>query len=376
MNDGPANIQTQGTLPDISDPDDSRVAAAGEYRATSLRDGARFTDSPFITVVVPVRNEERFIQQTLMQLLTQEYDSNRFEVIVADGESTDRTGDIVRKLQASFPQLKLVNNPRRWSSSGRNAAIKVGQGDIFLIVDGHCQIDNPRYLHNLSQAFSDADVDCVGRPQPLDIGDANRVQRAIAAARSCRLGHHPSSFIYSDEERFVPPHSVAVAYRKAVFDRVGLFDEAFDACEDVEFNHRVAAAGFRCWLTPKASVHYVPRGTLGGLFRQLVRYGRGRMRLLRKDRSTFSLGSSIPALFVAGIVVGALLAPLHAAFAWTYFSILGLYAAIVTALSVILAVRERNASLIVLGPLVLLTIHIASGWGYLREWLSPGGSRT
>ncbi len=376
MNDGPANIETQSALPDAAEPDDSPAVAAGEYRATSSRDGACFTASPFITVVVPVRNEERFIQQTLMQLLTQEYDSDRFEVIVADGESTDRTCDIVRQLQTSFPQLKLVQNPRRWSSAGRNAAIKAGRGDIFLIVDGHCQIDNPRYLHDLSRAFSLAGVDCVGRPQPLDIGDANLVQQAIAAARSCRLGHHPSSFIYSGEERFVPPHSVAVAYRKSVFDRVGLFDESFDACEDVEFNHRVAAAGYRCWLTPKASVHYVPRGTLGGLFRQLVRYGRGRMRLLRKDRSTFSLGSSIPALFVAGIIVGALLAPWHAALAWTYFSVLGLYAAIVVAFSVILAVRGKNPSLIVLGPPVFLTIHVASGWGYIREWLSPGRPKT
>ena len=130
------------------------------------------------------------------------------------------------------------------------------------------------------------------------------MQRAIAAARASRLGHHPASHIYSDREGFVPPHSVAVAYRRGVFDTVGLFDERFDACEDVEFNHRVARAGLKCWFTPRVQVHYYPRASLVGLFRQMVRYGRGRIRLLRKHPETFSLPGFVPAAFLAGVVLG------------------------------------------------------------------------
>src|SRR5437763_1581398 len=83
----------------------------------------------------------------------------------------------------------------------------------------------------------------------------------------------------SSAERFVRPQSVAVAYRREVFDTVGFFDEQFDACEDVEFNERVARAGLSCFFSPHVQVQYHPRDTLGGLFRQMARYGRGRMRL-------------------------------------------------------------------------------------------------
>ncbi|MEX0725812.1 MAG: glycosyltransferase family 2 protein [Planctomycetaceae bacterium] len=380
MNHRSPSARTGGTLSaSPSEPvADSHAAmeksGAPDAEASSHAVGThrRFDPPPFITVVVPVRNEERFIEATLVQLLTQDYNPDRFEVIVADGESTDRTRDVVRRLQETFHQLKLVSNPKRWSSAGRNAAISAGQGDVFVVVDGHCQLHDQQYLQCLARAFADPNVDCVGRPQPLDVSGANAVQQAIAAARSSRLGHHPASFIYSDEERFVPPQSVAVAYRRDVFERIGRFDESFDACEDVEFNVRVSEAGFRCWLTPQASVRYVPRGTLRGLFRQLVRYGRGRMRLVRKNRSTFSWGSSLPALFVLGIIVGALAASFHGMLAAAYFSVLGIYAAIVLLTSIGAAIEKRKPSFLILLPAVFATIHFASGWGYLWEFVRAG----
>ena len=85
-------------------------------------------------------------------------------------------------------------------------------------------------------------------------------------ARSSWLGHHPDSFIYSKEERFVPAISVAVAYRRDVFDKVGFFDENFDACEDVELNHRIDKNRLKCYFTPSITVQYCPRKSLGGLF--------------------------------------------------------------------------------------------------------------
>src|SRR5262249_36762545 len=163
---------------------------------------------------------------------------------------------------------------------GRNQAICAARGDILVLVDGHCQLANHGYLRDIADAFARSDADCLGRPQSLEVFGATTLQHAIAAARSSRLGHHPASFIYSGVERFVPPQSVAVAYRRSVFETVGLFDETFDACEDVEFNHRVAQAGLSCFFTPRIGVRYYPRASLAGLFRQMARYGRGRVRLL------------------------------------------------------------------------------------------------
>jgi succinoglycan biosynthesis protein ExoA len=322
---------------------------------------------PFISVIVPVRNEAAFIAGTLGQLLEQRYDAARFEVIVADGRSTDDTRAIVAALQARYANLRLLDNPRQLSSAGRNAAVRASRGDILLLIDGHCQLNNPYYLQNIADAFAESSADCIGRPQPLDVIGADPVQRAIAAARASRLGHHPASHIYSGRTGFVPPQSVAVAYRRFVFQKVGLFDERFDACEDVEFNHRVAKAGMTCWFAPRARVLYYPRANLVGLFRQMVRYGRGRVRLLRKHPETFSLSGFLPAAFLAGIIAGPPVACWSSLLILLYAAVLGTYGATLLLFSIALCVRERDVRLLPLFPLVFLTIHAGAGAGVWCE---------
>jgi succinoglycan biosynthesis protein ExoA len=324
---------------------------------------------PFISVIVPVRNEGAFIAGTLKQLLEQDYPARRFEVLVADGGSTDDTRIIVNELAGRHSNVRLLHNPKRWSSAGRNVAAQAARGDIVLLVDGHCEIDNPGYLANLAHAFERSGADCVGRPQPLDVTGATTLQRAIAFGRASRLGHHPASHIYSDRDGFVPPQSVAVAYRREVFDQVGWFDERFDACEDVEFNHRVARAGLNCWFTPRVAVHYHPRDSLPKLFRQMTRYGRGRVRLLRKHRDTFSLTGFVPAGFFAGLILGPLLACLLPVLWWVYGGVLALYALLLLTASLSITLRQRDPRLIPLLPLVLATVHLGSGAGQCWEML-------
>src|SRR5581483_4704285 len=216
---------------------------------------------PSVSVIVPVRNEARSVERTLRSLLTQDFPRDQFEVIVADGASTDETVPIVRRLQAEFPNLKLVFNPGRLSSAGRNVAIRHATKDVAVLVDGHCHIPDRHYLKNLAAAFEKSGADCLGRPQPLDIPNPTPFQRAVSVARSSRLGHNPGSDIYSDRPKFVEPQSTAIAYTRTVFHRIGLFDESFDACEDVEFNERVHAAGLVCYFTPAVTVVYEPRAS-------------------------------------------------------------------------------------------------------------------
>jgi succinoglycan biosynthesis protein ExoA len=327
---------------------------------------------PFITVIVPVRNEERFILSTLDQLLAQDYDPERFEVLVADGCSTDATATIVRDVALRHPQVHLLDNPKGLSSAGRNAGIRTGRGDLFVIIDGHCDLRSRRYLADLADAFTRSDADCVGRPQPLDVSDATPLQRAIAAARSSRLGHQPDSHIYSGAEGFVPPQSVAVAYRRSVFERVGLFDESFDACEDVELNHRAAQAGQRCFFTPRVAVHYYPRSSLAGLFRQMMRYGAGRVRLLRKHPETFTLPIFVPAVFLLGFLAGPVLAWFSTGLGLVYASALGLYALLIGLACATIARRTADLRAAAWLPLVFLTIHLGAGAGIVREWALVG----
>ena len=329
--------------------------------------GAAQLDVPSITVVVPVRNEEAHLGRVLDLLLNQDYPKNRFEVLVIDGRSTDGTWAIAESYRARHPNLKVIDNPKRLSSAARNLGIRHARGDLILIVDGHCELDESHYFCHLADAFGRSNAHCVGRPQPLDVTRVSTLQQAIAAARSCWLGHHPSSFIYSSDEQFVPAKSVAVAYRRSIFDQVGLFDESFDACEDVEFNHRIDRAGLCCYFTPNVEVRYHPRSSLLDLFRQMVRYGRGRTRLLRKHPETFSLGGFIPAFWMAVLLSGPLVASAWPVLWMVYLGVIALYLTVVLGVSAAIARNQRTLTFLVWLPLVFLTVHAGSGWGVLNE---------
>jgi succinoglycan biosynthesis protein ExoA len=321
----------------------------------------------FVSVIVPVRNEEPFLEATLRALERQRYPAESFEVLVVDGQSHDGTVAVIRRLQAEFGNLRLFYNPKRLSSAARNIGVRHARGEIVVIVDGHCELQNRDYFHDLVEVFDRRQVECVGRPQPLDVTGASPLQTAIALARGSRLGHNPGSHIYSDEGGYVPPQSVAVAYRRDVFPRVGDFDEAFDACEDVEFNHRLAQAGMRCYLAPELTIRYHPRGSLAGLCHQMLRYGRGRARLLVKHPDTFAVMPLVPAIFLvtlaASFGLGLVAPPFAGLFCLT--AVAYCWAVIVAAVS--LGVRGRALRLTPLLPVVFLSIHVGAGWGVLRE---------
>jgi succinoglycan biosynthesis protein ExoA len=256
---------------------------------------------PFITIVMPVRNEAGFIGETVSQLLSQDYPNERFEIIVADGMSDDRTRDIVTEISREYSQVRLMDNPGRRSSAGRNVGFKNGRGDIFLVIDGHCFIPDNQLLQNVVACFEKSGADCLGRPQPLDPPGLSAFQQSVALARGTWLGHGGDSLIYGQFEGYASPASNGAVYKRCVFDLVGYVDEHFDACEDLEHNYRVEKAGLKAYTSPKLTVRYYPRESLPALFRQMVRYGRGRFRFVRKHPDALTVNQLVPAGFVAGL---------------------------------------------------------------------------
>lgn len=332
-------------------------------------------DCPFITVVMPVRNEARFIAETLRQLLAQDYPHDRFEILVADGMSDDATRDIVARIAEEDGRVRLLDNPKMRSSAGRNVGFRAGRGDLFVIVDGHCHIPADQFLGNISDCFEKSGADCLGRPQPLDPPDLSPFQRSVALARASRLGHGGDSLIYDDFEGFASPVSNGAAYRREVFEWVGFVDEDFDACEDVEFNFRVEQAGLKTYTSPKLTVRYYPRENLTTLWGQMRRYGRGRSRLYRKHPTLLSLSALAPACFAGGAAAFFALLILNLIFGLStfpafIFSALGLallaYAILVGMNTVRICCKHGWSHALRL-PLVFLTVHEGLGLGMWEE---------
>ncbi|MDX9834475.1 MAG: glycosyltransferase family 2 protein [Desulfobulbus sp.] len=327
---------------------------------------------PFITIVMPVYNEGRFIEQTLRQLFEQEYPADRYEILVADGMSTDKTREIVQALSAQYSQIRLLDNPKRKSSAGRNVGFQNGRGEYFLVVDGHCYIPNNHLLTSVAECFRTSGADCLGRPQPLDPPDLTPFQQAVALARGSRLGHGGDSLIYSDYEGFCSPVSNGAAYARHVFEKVGYVDEQFDACEDVEFNYRVERAGMTCYTSPKLTIQYYPRENLGTLWRQMVRYGEGRFRFIRKHPKALTVNQLIPVAFAVGLLL-VLLYPVYAGLLGNIgvligkilFAGFGLYFIVLLLSALKLSIR-KNWMYFVQLPCIFFCIHAGLGLGFIK----------
>lgn len=321
-----------------------------------------------VSLIVPVRNEAAHIRRTLSGLSEQAFPTREFEIIVVDGMSEDGTVAIVLELQQSIPNLQVFDNPKRLASAARNIGVQHAIGEFIAIVDGHCQIRDPHFLTKLVDAFETSGADTLGRPQPLRAESPTAFQNAVSAARSSWLGHNPDSAIFSDVARFVPADNVAVAYRREVFDKVGLFDESFDACEDVEINTRVRQAGLTCFFTPTIAVEYQPRSSLDGLLHQMARYGRGRARLANKHLATVTLASLIPPLWLLWLFFAAIISVMWSPMIWALCGSMTLYSLVILFESRRLWRRDRALPYRRI-PAIFSAIHCGFAWGFLREMM-------
>ncbi len=328
----------------------------------------REDEAPFLSIVMPVRNEELHIGAVLAELEIQDYPHNRFEVVVADGNSTDGTAKVVQEFdERASLSVRLLENPAQLSSAGRNVGARSARGEFVIYIDGHCHIPNKTLLRDAVELFERTGADCLCRPQPLTMPGNTPFQTVVADARATALGHgHDSTVHVIDWEGFVNPSSAGALYRRRVFDRIGYYDENFDACEDVEFNYRVFKSGLRSYLSPRLAVLYHPRSDLRSLWRQMMRYGRGRCRLIKKHHDAFSIPQIIPAAFVAWLVLGLAASVFFGPVAEGFATSLLVYAFVVLYFSSRLGVRYGWRHF-VLAPFIYITIHLGLGAGFLAE---------
>ena len=152
------NRETKATI-EAADPRATGTSDLGGAHEFERPLGAVFARSdllPFITVVVPVRNEARFIARTIEQLVDQDYPGDRFEILVVEGRSVDETRAIARSLASAHPNVTVLDNPQLPLERGAEHRCPPRRGDLIVVVDGHCELEGRDYLRNLADAFEGA----------------------------------------------------------------------------------------------------------------------------------------------------------------------------------------------------------------------------
>jgi len=337
-------------------------------------------DLPLVSVVMPVRNEAGFIASNLEAVLAQDYPAEKLEVLVADGMSEDGTRDIVRQFVAESGRrtapggaepgrVELVDNPERIMPTGTNAAIRRARGEVILLLGGHAKL--PRdYIRTCVTQLMQRDADCVGGAM-VSVGEGPTGE-TIAAAMSSSWGIGNSGFrtgAGSDEPR--PADTVPFgAYRRRVFERIGLFNPNMVRHQDYEFNYRLRSSGGAILLVPSLKATYHVRPSLAALWKQYWQYGVWKGRLVRNHPASLKPRHMAPSFLVLGLALGAVAAFVHPAGRVAALALLAVYGAFV-ALGTLSMARRLAPDRLLRLPLVLMTLHLSYGGGVWVGLLKP-----
>jgi len=265
-------------------------------------------DRPFITIVLPCRNEEPYIAACLDSILATTYPLDRMEVLVVEGMSEDGTRDVLASYVARHSVIRVIDNRRQITPAALNVGIRAATGEIIVRMDAHV-VYPPEYIPRLIDALQSSDADNVGGIIVTLPGDNTPMARAIAVGLSHPFAVGNAYFrIGLSAPRWVDSVPFG-CFRREVFDRVGLFDEELVRNEDEEFNLRLAKYGGRILLLPEVVSYYFARRRLRDLGRMYYQYGYFKPLVVRKADGVMTLRQVVPALFVAILAGSIALAP-------------------------------------------------------------------
>lgn len=324
-------------------------------------------ETPGVSYVMPVLNEEGFLTQAVHTVLAQEYAGPK-ELVLALGPSTDATNDIARALAAEDPRVTLVENPARDIPAGLNRAIAHSHHPVIVRVDAHSEL-TPDYTTRAVAALREAGAANVGGV--MRAAGSSPVQRAIARCYNSPFGLGGGAY-HGDGTPGPAESAYLGVFRRDAVDAVGDYDPEILRGEDWELCLRLRTAGYLVWFEPALGVTYWPRASLGALARQFFATGAWRAVLVRRYGRANPWRFFAPGTLVVGLATSiaglALLSTgvLPWASAWpVLLAPLGAYAAGVAVATATIP-DQRGARDRLLTAATLVTMHLSWGTGFLR----------
>ncbi|PIE03006.1 MAG: succinoglycan biosynthesis protein exoa [Acidobacteria bacterium] len=328
--------------------------------------------TPFISVVIPVRNETAFIHRVLEAVLNQDYPNDCYEILVVDGQSDDGTQALVRDLinqrqemGLQHPEISLFNNPKRIVPTAMNMGIKKSKGDIIARIDGHALI-HPSYLMKSIEVMQETGADVVGGP--IETIGSDSLSQTIAIAMSTPYGVGNSAFRTSRVSQFTDTVPFGT-FKKQVLIDAGLFDERLIRHQDYELNYRIRRNGGRVFLSSDIKSSYYARSNLKKLTKQFFQYGLFKGRVLHIHPASLKLRHLVPPVFVSCELFGLVLSFFFTA-AFNGFCLILLLYSLFLAIATI-HVQLKHKLNFMLFPLIIALVHHSWGFGVLAGLLTP-----
>ncbi len=308
------------------------------------------------SVIIPVYNRIDEVEDLLASLARQ--DALNFEVIIVEDGSTLPCEAAVNRYTDRL-DIKYFFKENEGRSIARNYGMERATGSYFIFFDSDCVIPAD-YFSKLNRIHASEPFDCFGGPDAAD-ASFTTTQKAI--------NHAMTSFLTTGGirggkvrlEKFTP-RTFNMGFSRTVYNKVGGFREMFS--EDIDMSTRIRLAGFSIGLYPDLPVYHKRRVDFRKFLRQVYVFGMSRITLKLLYPDTMKAVHWLPAMFVLGVAVMALLAVFSSP--WWLLP-LGVYllaiffSALYSTRSVTIALKAVPASIIQLG---------GYGCGFLKAYFT------
>lgn len=321
----------------------------------------------FVSIIIPCRNEEKFISKCLESIIHQDYPKENLEILVVDGRSKDKTREIIKDFSFKYPFIKLLENPQKFTPFALNIGIRAAQGEIIIRMDSHADYQKD-YISKCLKYLKEYNADNVGGILKTLPAKDTLVAKAIAISLSHPFGAGSYFRVGSKKVRWADT-VFGGCYKKEVFDKIGLFREELIRSQDIEFNKRLRKAGGKILLVPDIVARYYPQSTLVGFLKHNFTDGFWTTYPLKFGIKIFSFRHLIPLVFVKGFLVSLILGLF---FFWTkviFILIFGSYLLVNLFFSLKISIRKGVKYLLIL-PIVFAGRHFSYGlgsiWGLVK----------
>ena len=319
-----------------------------------------------ITVIIPCRNEEKFIAQCLDSMINQDFKD--VEILVVDGMSEDNTKNIIQKYSIKFPFIKLLSNPKKITPCAMNIGIKNAKGNIIMKIDAHA-IYPKDFISKSVNYLKNYKIDGVGGMVELVPLTNTLFAKPIVFALSNKFGS-ASSFKTGIKKPILADTVAFGCFKKEVFEKVGFYDENMERSQDIEFNLRLKRAGGKILLAPDIICYYYPKSKLGDFFWHNIKDGIWATYPLKYTKTSLAFRHYIPLFFVSGLIGTLLLGVFLPISLSLFLFIISLYFLTSFYFSAKIAIKEKDIRFLYLMPVSFAVRHFGYGlgsiWGLIK----------
>jgi len=358
----------------------------------------------FVSIIVPCRNEEKYIGKCLGSLLSQDYPKEKMEILFIDGMSEDKTREIVKKYIKKYSfisnakrekqgptkqvLIKLLDNFKKYTTSAFNLGIKEAKGEIIMFLGAHAGYERD-YISKCVRYLKECGADNVGGVIQTLPSRNTLCAKAIALSLSHPFGVGGSYFRTMGGNKVLPsetrhgsyfrtgvkePKEVDTVfggcYKKEVFEKIGLFNENLIRSQDIEFNLRLKRAGGKILLVPDIVIYYYPKSNLKDFFFHNLKDGLWSIYPLKFVKIPFSFRHYIPLIFLLSLLITGLLGIFLPVFSPLFWLIIGLYLLLTFCFSIQISLQEKDIRFLLFMPLAFTARHIGYGlgsiWGLIK----------